>query len=59
MEKLEALKISSMRSRPNILDRPLPKGKTEVSQAIVALLFCEIVQYCQSKVSTVPELQSR
>lgn len=59
MEKLEALKISSMRPRTNILDRPLSKGKSEVSQSIVALLFSEIVQYSQSKVHTVPELQNR
>lgn len=59
MEKLEALKISSMRPRTNILDRPISKGKSEVSQSIVALLFSEIVQYCQSKVYTVPELQNR
>lgn len=59
MEKLEALKISSMRPRTNILDRPLSKGKSEVSQSIVALLFSEIVQYCQSQVSTVQELQNR
>lgn len=58
MEKLEALKMSS-RPRTNILDRPLSKGKSEVSQSIVALLFSEIVQYCQSKVYTVPELQNR
>ncbi|KAM7343072.1 trafficking protein particle complex subunit 31 [Cochliomyia hominivorax] len=59
MEKLEALKMSSMRPRTNILDRPLSKGKSEVSQSIVALLFSEIVQYSQSKVNTVPELQNR
>jgi len=59
MEKLEALKMSSMRPRSNILDRPLSKGKTEVSQSIVALLFSEIVQYSQSRVFTVPELQTR
>lgn len=59
MEKLEALKISSMRPRSNILDRPLSKGKSEVSHSIVALLFSEIVQYSQSRVFTVPELQTR
>lgn len=48
-----------MRPRTNILDRPLAKGKTEVSQSIVALLFSEIVQYCQSRVYTVPELQTK
>ncbi|XP_017150342.1 trafficking protein particle complex subunit 5 [Drosophila miranda] len=59
MEKLEALKKSSMRPRSNILDRPLSKGKTEVSLSIVAMLFSEIVQYSQSRVFTVPELQTR
>lgn len=56
---MDALKISSMRPRTNILDRPLSKGKSEVSLSIVALLFSEMVQYCQSRVYTVPELQNR
>ena len=43
----------------NILDRPLSKGKYEVSISAYALLFSEIVQYCQSRVFTVTELQDK
>lgn len=37
------------RPRTNILDRPLSRGKGEVSLSCFALLFSEVVQYCQSK----------
>jgi len=43
----------------NILDRPLSKGKYEVNISSYALLFSEIVQYCQSRVFTVSELQEK
>ena len=43
----------------NILERPLSKGKTEVNISSYALLFSEIVQYCQSRVFTVTELQEK
>jgi len=43
----------------NILDRPLSKGKYEVSLSAYALLFSEIVQYYQSRVFTVTELQDK
>lgn len=57
MDKFEALKIST--KPKNVLDKPLSKGKSEVSLSIFALLFSEIVQYCQSKSYTVPELQAK
>ena len=43
----------------NILERPLSRGKYEVNISSYALLFSEIVQYCQSRVSTVNELQDK
>lgn len=49
----------SNRPRTSILDKPLSRGKTEVSLSCFALLFSEVVQYCQSRVYTVPELQNR
>ncbi|XP_060525262.1 trafficking protein particle complex subunit 5 [Cylas formicarius] len=49
----------SGRYRLNILDKPLSRGKGEVSLTCFALLFAEIVQYCQNKSQTVPELQIR
>lgn len=48
-----------MSPRTSILDKPLSRGKGEVSLSIFALLFSEIVQYSQSRVLTVPELQNR
>lgn len=49
----------SARARINILDKPLARGKGEVSLGCFALLFSEVVQYSQSRVYTVPELQNR
>ncbi|XP_018327532.1 trafficking protein particle complex subunit 5 [Agrilus planipennis] len=49
----------SGRSRTGILDKPLSRGKSEASLSCYALLFAEIVQYCQNKSHTVPELQNR
>lgn len=49
----------STKPRTNILDKPLSRGKTEVSINCFALLFSEVVQYSQSRVFTVPELQNR
>ncbi|XP_013409614.1 trafficking protein particle complex subunit 5 [Lingula anatina] len=47
------------RQKSSILDRPLSKGKAEVNLSTFALLFSEMVQYCQSRVYTVPELQNK
>ncbi|KAF5282975.1 hypothetical protein FQA39_LY04846 [Lamprigera yunnana] len=47
------------RNRASILDKPLSRGKGEISLSCFALLFSEIVQYCQNKSHTVPELQNR
>ncbi|CAB1341975.1 unnamed protein product [Coregonus sp. 'balchen'] len=47
------------RGKSNILERPLTRPKTEVSVSAFALLFSEMVQYCQSRVYSVSELQQR
>jgi hypothetical protein len=47
------------RNKTSILDKPLSRGKGEVSLSCFALLFSEVVQYCQNKSHTVPELQNR
>lgn len=47
------------RSKASILDKPLSRGKGEISLSCFALLFSEVVQYCQNKSHTVPELQNR
>lgn len=51
--------ISSVRPKTSILDKSISKGRGEVSLACFALLFSEVVQYCQNRVYTVPELQNR
>ncbi|XP_046344691.1 trafficking protein particle complex subunit 5-like [Haliotis cracherodii] len=50
---------SLTRQKPSNLDKNLGKGKPEVNIATFALLFSEIVQYCQNRVYTVPELQNK
>ncbi|KAI5637626.1 transport protein particle (TRAPP) component domain-containing protein [Phthorimaea operculella] len=51
--------MSSGRSKSSILDKPLSKGKGEVSLAFYALLFSEIVQYCQNRSHSIQELQNK
>lgn len=46
------------RGKSAILDRPLSRAKTDVSVSAFALLFSEMVQYCQSRVYSVTELQA-
>lgn len=43
----------------NILDRPIPKGKSEVSESAFLYLFSEIVQYCHTRANGVEELQQK
>lgn len=47
------------RGKSAILERPLSRPKTEVSVSAFTLLFSEVVQYCQSRVYSVSELQAR
>ncbi|XP_052124379.1 trafficking protein particle complex subunit 5 [Frankliniella occidentalis] len=54
-----AITISVVRPKTSLLDKPLSKGKGEVSLSSFALLFSELVQYCQNRVYTVPELQTK
>ncbi|XP_049783583.1 trafficking protein particle complex subunit 5-like [Schistocerca nitens] len=53
------MNLSKIRTRSNILDKPLSRGKGEVSLSCYAFLFSEIVQYCHNRVHTIPELQGR
>lgn len=56
---IPSMVISQVRPKTSILDKTLSKGKGEVSLSCFALLFSELVQYCQNKVHTVPELQNK
>jgi len=51
--------MASFKVKSSILDKPLSKGKSEIHISAFALLFSEIVQYCQNRVYTVPELQNK
>ncbi|KAK3284089.1 hypothetical protein CYMTET_8246 [Cymbomonas tetramitiformis] len=44
---------------PSVLDRPIGKGKTEVSLSAFAFLFSELVQYSQQRVTKTDELEKR
>ncbi|XP_064477294.1 trafficking protein particle complex subunit 5-like [Ornithodoros turicata] len=51
--------MSGVRNKVSILDRPITKIKTDIHISLFGLLFSEIVQYCQNRVYTIPELQTR
>ncbi|KAI9117148.1 hypothetical protein K1719_011314 [Acacia pycnantha] len=43
----------------NVLEKPLNKGKQEVSLSAFAFLFSELVQYNQTQVDNIAELERR
>lgn len=45
--------------RLNLIDRPVSKGKSEVSLSAFSFLFSEMVQYSQTQVSNIGELERR
>ncbi|NXJ11277.1 TPPC5 protein, partial [Odontophorus gujanensis] len=47
------------RGKSPLLERPLCRPRGEVSLSAFALLFCELVQYCQRRVYSVAELQAK
>jgi len=47
------------RKIPNIVDRPISKGKSEVSLSAFSFLFSELVQYSQGRVSQITDLEKR
>lgn len=53
------ISITLVKPKTSILDKSLSKGKGEVSLSCFALLFSEVVQYCQNRSYTVPELQTK
>lgn len=42
-----------------ILDRPLSRGKSDISLSSFAFLYSEYVQYCTNRVTTIPDLQNK
>ncbi|XP_051560482.1 trafficking protein particle complex subunit 5-like [Xyrauchen texanus] len=53
------MEVRFTRGKSAILERSLTRPKSEVSVSAFALLFSEMVQYCQSRVYSVSELQAR
>ncbi|KAI5087436.1 trafficking protein particle complex subunit 5 isoform X1, partial [Silurus meridionalis] len=51
--------IRFTKGKSSVLERSLSRPRTEVSLSAFALLFSEMVQYCQSRVYSVSELQAR
>ena len=47
------------RKTRSILDRPLSRGKSDVSLSAFAFLFSEYVQYSTKRVMTIPDLQAK
>mmetsp|Transcript_15390 Transcript_15390/g.36361 ORF Transcript_15390/g.36361 Transcript_15390/m.36361 type:complete len:195 (-) Transcript_15390:44-628(-) len=48
-----------VRKFPNIVDRQLSRGKTEVSLSAFSFLFSELIQYSQQRVNTTQELERK
>ncbi|KAL6523435.1 hypothetical protein OROGR_017038 [Orobanche gracilis] len=51
--------VGKIKQYTNVLDRPLGKGKQEVSLSAFAFLFSELVQYNQTQVDNIAELERR
>ncbi|KYR01489.1 hypothetical protein DLAC_01475 [Tieghemostelium lacteum] len=43
----------------NIVDKPIPKGKTEINISSFAFLFSEMIQYCQDRIKAAHELEKK
>ncbi|KAH7546199.1 hypothetical protein FEM48_Zijuj01G0175300 [Ziziphus jujuba var. spinosa] len=51
--------VGKIKQYSNVLDKPLSKGKQEVSLSAFAFLFSELVQYNQTQVDNISELERR
>ncbi|OMO90895.1 hypothetical protein COLO4_18777 [Corchorus olitorius] len=51
--------VGKIKQYANVLDKPLSKGKQEVSLSAFAFLFSELVQYNQTQVDNIAELERR
>ncbi|GAB2243907.1 hypothetical protein Droror1_Dr00024035 [Drosera rotundifolia] len=58
-QKRKMIGEKSMKQYTNVLDKPLSKGKQEVSLSAFAFLFSELVQYNQTQVDNIAELERR
>jgi len=53
------ISLSQSKAKTSILDKSLSKGKHEIHLSCFALLFSEMVQYCQNRSNSVAELQNK
>ncbi|KAJ8562619.1 hypothetical protein K7X08_031071 [Anisodus acutangulus] len=53
------ISVGKIKQYTNVLEKPLSKGKQEVSLSGFAFLFSELVQYNQSQVDNITELERR
>ncbi|PPR87248.1 hypothetical protein GOBAR_AA33450 [Gossypium barbadense] len=51
--------VGKIKQYSNILEKPLSKGKQEVSLSAFTFLFSELVQYNQTRVDNIAELERR
>jgi hypothetical protein len=51
--------MNQSKAKTSVLDKSLSKGKNEVHLSAFALLFSEIVQYCQNRSTSISELQAK
>ncbi|KAJ6698614.1 41-2 PROTEIN ANTIGEN-RELATED, partial [Salix purpurea] len=51
--------VGKIKQYANVLEKPLSKGKQEVSLGAFAFLFSELVQYNQTQVDNIAELERR
>ncbi|GAU40077.1 hypothetical protein TSUD_151210, partial [Trifolium subterraneum] len=58
-ENKRMIGVGKIKQYGNVLDKPLNKGKTEVSLSAFAFLFSELVQYNQTQVDNIGELERR
>ncbi|AQK80503.1 Transport protein particle (TRAPP) component [Zea mays] len=51
--------VGKAKQYANVLDKPLSRGRQEVSLSAFAFLFSELVQYNQTQVDNITELERR
>ncbi|XBI74999.1 hypothetical protein VPH35_068432 [Triticum aestivum] len=51
--------VGKAKQYANVLDKPLGRGRQEVSLSVFAFLFSELVQYNQTQVDNIAELERR
>lgn len=56
---MEVREFQNSRAKRNVIDLPIAKSQYTINQSAFSLLFCELVEYSQSKSSTIQQIQTR